>query len=50
MTPICFNSDLQLTLKEFTDESGQVTYFVAKDLTNTNVEDDELIGPASRRW
>jgi DUF1680 family protein len=44
MTPICFDSDIQLTLKEFTDESGQVTYFVPKDSAGLNIVDDELIG------
>lgn len=50
MTPICFEPDIKIPLKEFANLSGEVVYFVPKDTTAANIVDDELIGPNVRRW
>jgi DUF1680 family protein len=44
LKPICFDPDIEITLKEFIDFSGQATYFVPKDSAGLNIVDDELIG------
>lgn len=44
LRPICFGPDIEITLKEFIDFSGQATYFAPKDSAGLNSVDDELIG------
>ncbi len=45
MIPLDWEPDVRLTMKEFPDPCGQVTYFVLENSLNANVTNDGLIYP-----